>query len=60
MDIAVREKKYDCFGLGIDRDRKAEHIKLALRNRNRDSMSVLEVDLFLVKVLCFQNEDRDT
>ena len=48
MDIAARGKMYDCFGLGTDRDRRAEHIRLALRNQSRELKSVLGIDAFLV------------
>jgi hypothetical protein len=48
MGVEVRERRYDCFGLGIDRGRRAERIELVLRSESRDSKSELGVGTTLV------------
>jgi hypothetical protein len=49
---------YDCFGLGIDRDRKDERIELVLRSQNQDLKSVLGVEMFLVWALYLRAVSR--
>jgi hypothetical protein len=48
VDVGSRGRRCGWFGLGTDRDQKAERIELVPRNQSRESKSVLDVEMFLV------------
>jgi hypothetical protein len=50
VDVGFRGRRCGCFGLGIDRGRKAERIELVLRSRSRECKSGLDAAMLLVWV----------
>jgi hypothetical protein len=48
VGVGVRGKRYDCFGLEINRDRRVERIELVLRSQSQGLKSGLGVEMFLV------------
>jgi hypothetical protein len=51
VDVGFRGRRCGCFGLGIDRGRKAGRIELILRSQSLECKSGLGVGVFLVWVL---------